>query len=101
MTIQIYQPKAGLMAAPAPGTFGNFPINSLSGPRYFNLDLSLVKRWRITERLGLELKSSAINVLNHPSFVFGNQTFDSTNFGQITSTSGNPRIVNFQITGRF
>jgi hypothetical protein len=95
------QLKAGLMAAPAPGTFGNFPLNSLSGPRYFNLDLSLVKRWRITERFGLELKSSAINVLNRPTFVFGNQTFDSTNFGQITSTSNGARIVNFQITGKF
>lgn len=95
------QLKAGLMAAPAPGTFGNFPINSLSGPRYFDVDFSLVKRWRITERFGLEVKSSMINVLNHANFVFANQTFDSSSFGQISSTSGNARIVNFQTTLRF
>lgn len=95
------QLKPGLMAAPAPGTFGNFPILSLSGPRYFNLDLSIVKRWKVTERVGLELKSSMINALNHPNFAFGNQTFDSTSFGQINSQSGNSRIVNFQWTAKF
>jgi hypothetical protein len=30
--------KAGLMSAPAPGTFGNFPVNSLTGPQYWNFD---------------------------------------------------------------
>ncbi len=95
------QLKAGLMAAPAPGTFGNFPINSLSGPRFFDVDFSILKRWKVTERFGLELKSSMTNVLNRANFVFGNQTFDSTNFGQITSTSNNARIVNFQFTVKF
>ena len=95
------QLKPGLLAAPAPGTFGNFPTNSLSGPRYFNLDLSIVKRWKVTERATVELKSSMINVLNRANFSFGNQTFDSTTFGLITSTSGNPRVINFQITGRW
>jgi len=33
--------KTGLMAAPDPGTFGNFPVNALSGPHYFNFDLVL------------------------------------------------------------
>ena len=95
------QLRAGLMAASAPGTFGNFPINSLSGPRYFNLDLSVVKRWSITERVQVEFKSSMINALNHPNFVFGNQSFDSTTFGLISSTSGAPRVINFQFTGRW
>ena len=95
------QLKAGLLSAPAPGTFGNFPINSLSSPRYFNLDLSLVKRWRVTERFGVELKSSMINALNHANFSFGNQTFDSSSFGQINTARGSARIVNFQLTGRW
>ena len=87
--------KSGLMAAPAPGTFGDFPINSLVGPAYFNIDASLVKRFAITETTRLEIKTTAINVLNHPNFVYGGNTFDSTSFGRITSTSGNARIVHF------
>lgn len=93
--------KAGLMAAPAPGTFGNFPLNEFVGPRYFNLDLSVVKRVKVGENVSLELKSSMINVLNHPNFVYTGSNFDSTTFGQITSTSGSARIINFQGSMRF
>jgi Carboxypeptidase regulatory-like domain/TonB dependent receptor len=87
--------KAGLMAAPAPGTFGNFPVNSLSGPKYFNLDMSLIKRIPITETVRFELKVTAINILNHPNFVYGTQNFDSTTFGLITAQRGNSRQMNF------
>jgi hypothetical protein len=58
------------MSAPAPGTFGNFPINSLDGPSYLNFDLSVTKGIRITETVRFELKGTAINVLNHPNFTF-------------------------------
>jgi hypothetical protein len=87
--------KAGLMAAPAPGTLGNFPVNALSGPQYFSVDLSLVKRIPITERVRFEFKVNANNVFNHPSFAFGTQNFDSSTFGLINSTRIGGRAVNF------
>jgi hypothetical protein len=92
--------KPGLMTAPAPGTFGNFPVNSLSGPNYFNLDVSVTKRIPISERVKFEIKVTAINILNHANFVFpgnnvSNQNFDSTTFGLITTQRGNPRNINF------
>lgn len=87
--------KPGLLGQPAPGTFGNFPINSLNGPAYFDLDASLVKRIPITERVKFELKTTFINVLNHQNFIFSTQQFDSTSFGRITSISGSPRIIHF------
>ncbi len=87
--------KPGLMTAPAPGTRGNFPVNSINGPNYFNFDLSLTKRIPIAERVRFEFKITAINVLNHPNFVFGNQNFDSTAFGLITTQRGTARNVNF------
>jgi hypothetical protein len=86
--------KAGLMAAPAPGTFGNFPINGLSGPSYFDWDMSVTKRIRITERVKFELKGTAINILNHPSFNYGTVSFDSTSFGRITSVKSSSRQMN-------
>lgn len=93
--------KPGLLGVSAPGTFGNFPISSLNGPQFFNLDLSLVKKIRIRERVSLELKTTAINVLNTPSFVFGTQSFDSTSFGRITGQSGSVRIIHFTGSVRF
>src|SRR5204862_7696749 len=90
------QIKPGILAAPAPGVFGNFPINSLNGPHYFDIDMSLVKRIPITERVKGELKTTFLNILNNPNFVYATQNFDSTSFGRITSQSGNPRIINFQ-----
>jgi hypothetical protein len=92
------QLKPGLMAAPAPGTFGNFPINAITGPRYFDVDLSLVKRMHFTERVSGELKTTMINALNHPNFIYNGNTFDSPSFGRITSTSGNDRIIHFTFT---
>lgn len=89
--------KAGLFASPAPGFFGNFPINSLNGPRYFNIDASLVKRIPITETVKGELKTTFINILNNPNFSYGGQNFDSTSFGRITATSGSPRVIHFTL----
>jgi len=77
--------KAIYMTAPAPGTFGNFPLNSLSAPSYFNVDLSLIKRIPITERVRLEIKFTAINAFNIANFIYGTQNFDATNFGLITT----------------
>ena len=87
--------KAGLMSAPAPGTFGNFPVNSLDGPKYFNVDLSMTKRIPITERVRFEIKVTAINFMNLPNFVYGTTNFDSTAFGLVTTQRGNARQMNF------
>jgi hypothetical protein len=89
--------KPGILGSPAPGVFGNFPINSLNGPRYFNVDMSLTKRIPITETVKGELKTTFINILNNPNFVYNGQAFDSTSFGRITTTSGNPRIIHFTL----
>jgi hypothetical protein len=89
------QIKPGIFAAPAPGFFGNFPLNSLNGPQYFNIDASLVKRMPVSERVKLELKTTFINILNHPNFVYNGNDFDSTSFGRITGQSGNQRIIHF------
>jgi hypothetical protein len=95
--------KLGLMTAPAAGTFGDFPVNGLNGPSYFNFDASFTKRIRITERVRFEIKGTAINILNHPNFIFATTAagvstnvinFDSTNFGRIFSQRGGSRAMN-------
>jgi len=87
--------KSGLMGPPAPGTIGNFPVNGLSGPQFLNFDLSVTKRIPITERVKFEIKVTAINVLNHSTFVYGTQNFDSNTFGVITAQRGDVRSLSF------
>ena len=76
--------KPGILVAPAPGTFGNFPLNSLYGPHFSETDVTLVKRTNFRERGNVEFRVIAFNVFNHPNFTYGGDTFDSANFGRIT-----------------
>ncbi|HKY42358.1 MAG TPA: TonB-dependent receptor [Pyrinomonadaceae bacterium] len=93
--------KPGLLGQPAPGTFGNFPMNSLNSGRFFTTDMSLIKRFPIRETVSFEIKTTFINILNHANFTFGNTAFDSTQFGRITATSGSQRVIHFQGSLRF
>ena len=86
-------------AAPAGKTFGNVGRNFLSGPGFFNLDASLSKSIRFTERCNLDLRLEAFGVTNTPQFFFASNggtaagtTLASSSFGQITSASGGRQL---------
>jgi len=93
--------KPGLLGQPAPGTFGNFPMNSIDAGRYFNIDMSVTKRFPIGERVTFELKTTFVNLLNNANFTYGNTAFDSTSFGRITGTTGSQRVIHFMGSMRF
>lgn len=48
--------------------FGSLGRNSLVGPNFRQFDFSIFKQTAITERLKLELRVEAYNILNHPNF---------------------------------
>ena len=48
--------------------FGNEGRNSLLGPNFRQFDFSVYKNTNLTERLHLELRLEAYNLLNHPNF---------------------------------
>ncbi len=54
-------------AIPAAGTDGS-GRNLFRAAPYWNLDLSLIKRFDLTERFKLQFRAEAFNVLNHPNF---------------------------------
>ncbi|HEY5883954.1 MAG TPA: carboxypeptidase-like regulatory domain-containing protein [Pyrinomonadaceae bacterium] len=93
--------KPGLLGQPAPGSFGNFPLNSIDAGRFFNLDMSATKRFPISERVSFEIKTTFINILNNANFTYGTTAFDSTSFGRITATQGSQRVIHFQGSMRF
>ncbi|HXJ42703.1 MAG TPA: hypothetical protein VNH18_25705, partial [Bryobacteraceae bacterium] len=74
------------------GTYGNAGHNSLRGPGYFNIDMSLSREFRLRERLTLHARAEAFNILNHPNFNLPVANISSANFGQITSAM-DPRIL--------
>jgi hypothetical protein len=84
---------SGGFCNPQPGQVGNLERNAFNGPAYFNMDLAISKGIAITERVKLELKGQAFNVLNHPTFFVGDQNINSNTFGQINSTQSSPRVV--------
>jgi hypothetical protein len=74
------------------------------GPGYANLDLSLVKRIHVNDRIAADLRVDAFNATNTPHFNNlgasndnnGNQTFGSPTFGQVTSSFGE-RFLRFGV----
>ena len=79
--------------------FGTLGRNIYRGPFEQNWDLSLVKNFEFEERFALRFSSDFFNVWNHPSFSSPAFTdvASPSNFGQITSTENNPRIVQFSL----
>jgi len=73
-------------SAPGPGQFGNLGRFTTDGPGFFNLDASLFRRFRITERWGLELRAEGFSVTNTPQFDKPNQVFGEANFGKVKNT---------------
>ena len=53
---------------PASGQQGNEPRNDISGFGLTQVDISLARRFAITERVHLEFRADAFNALNHPNF---------------------------------
>jgi hypothetical protein len=93
--------KNGLLAAPAPGTFGNFPRNLINSPNFSQVDISLTKMTRFYEKANVEFKANFINAFNHPNFAFADLNFDNANFGRVNTTRGSERQINFILAINF
>ena len=86
-------------AAPAAGVFGDAGRNSLYGPRFSNVNLSLAKDFQIRERMGLEIRANAYNAFNHINFSNPNNNIGDPNAGRITGVVGSTRII--ELGGHF
>ena len=89
------------------GQIGNVGRNSFYGPGLIDVDMSLSKRFKITERIGFALCGDFFNALNHTNFALasGNRIESNGTFGQISGVAGlsggnngGPRVL--QLTGR-
>jgi len=91
-TLDRWIDRSAFVSAPL-GQFGNSGIGILRAPGYWNLDLSVGKRFAMFGRRYLMFGGEIFNAINHPNFGPPQANIQSTAFGTITSTIGDARIV--------
>jgi hypothetical protein len=77
-------------------TYGTLGRNTMRGPHASNLDLSLFKNFRITERLKLEFRSEFFNIFNHQNLALPNPGIGAAQAGTIRGASA-PRQIQFAL----
>lgn len=90
------------------GTVGNEVRNTLFGPRFRHVDVSLFKDFPLTERVNLQFRAEAFDISNTPNYYIpnnnvSNQELGSSNFGQVTAYDPNyvPRQIQFALKATF
>ncbi len=111
-------PFPGAPTAPAGQTYcanlapGNILRNSITGPKFFNMDFSVHKDFpikRISEQANLQFRAEMFNIFNHDNFVppqpcsgdcnagLFNQDGSSAGVGYMTALAGQPREIQFAL----
>ena len=78
------------------GEFGDAGRNIARGPDSADVDLSVLKYFAITERVGMQFRAESFNVANHPNFGLPIADLAAPNFGQIL-LAGPPRLTQFAL----
>jgi hypothetical protein len=82
-------------ANPGPNLRGTLGRNSLIGPGFANVDISFAKGWNLPfgEAWKVEYRFEAFNLLNATHLGLPVTGLTNPNFGKITGTDGDPRIL--------
>ena len=99
----------GLASCPFPtisglSAFGNTGRAILAGPGQFNWDMSIVKNIRlggIRESGMVQFRADFFNAFNHPQFANPSTVVNTAAFGNITSTTVAPRIIQLALRYSF
>ncbi|MBL8211804.1 MAG: TonB-dependent receptor [Bryobacterales bacterium] len=80
-------------AQPAPTRFGNSGPGIVRGDTIFNLDLSVLRDFRIREGLRLQFRGEFLNAPNHTNFQEAGGTFGGPGFGVVSAQSTDARSI--------
>ena len=73
-----------------------------SGPNFINTDFSVMKHFPVRENFRIDFRSEFFNLFNHAQFGLPGADFNSpATFGAISSTVGNPRVIQFALKAAF
>ena len=79
-------------AAPAAGEWGNALRNSITGPSQFSMNASVARTFRVGERVNMDWRIDATNVLNRVTFAGINTQIISQQFGLPNRTNDMRRL---------
>jgi hypothetical protein len=71
-------------------SFPNQRRNQYRGPKFWDVDMSLTKNFKLTEALSMGIGLQAFNVFNHPNFSVPDASLGSPTFGQILTQPSVP-----------
>jgi hypothetical protein len=80
---------------PTQYTFGNEGRNDLVGPSYNDVDFITSKDFFITEKTTFQFRAEFFNALNKTNYGIPTNSVQSSSFGDILSTNGTGREIQF------
>jgi len=90
--VQFLNPAAFTQIAAGSGTLGNVGRNTLRAPGAVNIDASISRTFDIHERLNLEFRAEAFNLINHWNPTAPGSGLNSTGFGTV-GTAPSPGLI--------
>ncbi|MBI4906422.1 MAG: TonB-dependent receptor [Acidobacteria bacterium] len=102
----IYDAPAGLflnpaaVTAPAAGRWGNAGRNSITGPSQFLFNANLGRTFRSTDRVSVDFRLDAANILNTVTFPYWNTVAGNAQFG-LPTTANAMRTIQAVLRMRF
>jgi hypothetical protein len=85
---------------PAPGQWGNARRDSITGPDQFTLNASMLRTFRLPDKMTLSATLMANNVLNHVTYTSWQTSISSTQFG-LPAAANTMRTVQMQLRLRY
>jgi hypothetical protein len=96
--------STGPFCNPQAFTFGDAPrtlsFDGLRNPGFYSLDGSVSRTFDITERLKFVFRADCQNIPNRVGFGGIQTNVNNTNFGTVSSATGNTGSRDFQFSGR-
>lgn len=99
----------GAFTRPAAGRFGNSGVNVLHGPGLHTHNVSISKRFALTERLHLDYMTMISNLFNHPNYDYpssnvtvpGGGGVVGTQLGFFSNEKAGPRMIEMRLRLEF
>ncbi|MCL4850336.1 MAG: TonB-dependent receptor [Bryobacteraceae bacterium] len=90
-----FDPSA--FVTPAPFTYGNSGRNILYRRGFRNLDLTVLRNFKLGERANMQFRAEFFNFTNTPAFAAPSSNIQAGSVGQVLNTAADPRDIQFAL----
>jgi outer membrane receptor protein involved in Fe transport len=82
-----------------PGTYGNLGYNNMKGPGELQVNMAVSRTFAVREKMTLQIRMEAFNILNHPNLATPNATPLSASFATSATNTANFGAIISDISG--